>query len=168
MMKMKLAQLYLTLCDPIDYIVHGILQARILEWVAFPFSRGSSQPRNGTGVSCIAGRFYTKWVIREGTGCEKKKKKSERMEIENLLELLNKCSDGPLRWNYAKIRKRKGVTLLDTWIKICSRKGKKKRAIRYWSSCNRGDEVRNIKYGHTMRAFNATVWTVVISIENGR
>ena len=45
---------------------------------------------------------------------------------------------------------------------------KKKRAIRYWSSCNRGDEVRNIKYGHTMRAFNATVWTVVISIENGR
>ena len=45
---------------------------------------------------------------------------------------------------------------------------KKKRAIRYWGSCNRGDEVRNIKYGHTLRAFNATVWTVVISIENGR
>ena len=34
-----------TLCDPMDYIVHGVLQARILEWVAFPFSRGSSQPR---------------------------------------------------------------------------------------------------------------------------
>ena len=45
---MKFAQSCLTLCEPIDYIVHGILQARILEWVAFPFSRGSSQPRDGT------------------------------------------------------------------------------------------------------------------------
>ena len=41
--------------DPIDYTVHGILQARILEWIAVPFARGSSQPRNKTGVSCIAG-----------------------------------------------------------------------------------------------------------------
>ena len=41
---MKLAQLCLTLCDPMDYTVHGILQARISEWVAFRFSRGSSQP----------------------------------------------------------------------------------------------------------------------------
>ena len=40
------------------YIVHEILQARILEWVAFPFSRGSSQPRNRTQVSCIAGGFF--------------------------------------------------------------------------------------------------------------
>ena len=40
-----------------DYTVHGILQARILEWVAIPFSRGSSQIRNRTGVSYIAGRF---------------------------------------------------------------------------------------------------------------
>ena len=38
----------LTLCDPLDYTVHGILQARILEWVAVAFSRGSSQPRDGT------------------------------------------------------------------------------------------------------------------------
>ena len=38
---------------------HGILQARILEWVAIPFSRGSSQPRDRTQVSCIAGRFFT-------------------------------------------------------------------------------------------------------------
>ena len=40
-------------------MVHGILQARILEWVAFPFSRGSSQPRDQTQVSRIAGRFFT-------------------------------------------------------------------------------------------------------------
>ena len=42
------------------HIVHGILQARILEWVAFPFSRGFSQPRDRTQVSCIAGRFFAK------------------------------------------------------------------------------------------------------------
>ena len=55
-MKVKVAQSCLTLCDLMNYTVHGILQARILEWVAFPFSRGSSQPRNQTQVSCIAGR----------------------------------------------------------------------------------------------------------------
>ena len=44
--KVKVIQLYPTLCNPIDYTVHGILQARILEWVAFPFSRGSSQSRD--------------------------------------------------------------------------------------------------------------------------
>ena len=42
----KVAQLCPTLCDPMDCIIHGILQARILEWVAFPFSSGSSQPRD--------------------------------------------------------------------------------------------------------------------------
>jgi len=45
--------------QPLDCIVHGILQARILEWVAVPFSRGSSQPRDQTCVSHIAGRFFT-------------------------------------------------------------------------------------------------------------
>ena len=62
---MKVAQSCPTLCIPMDYTVHGILQVRILEWVAFPFSRGSSQPRGWTQVSCIAGRFFTNWVIRE-------------------------------------------------------------------------------------------------------
>ena len=42
--KVKVTQLCLTLCNPMDYTVHGILQARILEWVAFPFSRGSPNP----------------------------------------------------------------------------------------------------------------------------
>ena len=45
-MKLKTAQWCPTLCYPMDYAVHGILQARILEWVAFLFSRGSSQPRD--------------------------------------------------------------------------------------------------------------------------
>ena len=48
-----------------NYTVHGILQARILEWVAFPFSRGFSQPRDQTQVSCIAGGFFTSWATRE-------------------------------------------------------------------------------------------------------
>ena len=54
-----------TLWDPMDHTVHGILQARILEWVAFPFSRGSSQPTDGTQVSCIAGGFFTSWATME-------------------------------------------------------------------------------------------------------
>ena len=61
--KVLVFQLCLTLCDPMDCIppgssVYGILQWRILEWVAIPFSRGSSWPRNQTQVSCITGRFF--------------------------------------------------------------------------------------------------------------
>ena len=47
------------------WTVHGILQARTLEWVAFPFSRGSSQTRDRTQVSCHGGRFFTCWTTRE-------------------------------------------------------------------------------------------------------
>ena len=53
--KVKVARLCLILCDSMGYTVHGILQARILEWVAFAFSRGFSQPKNQTQVSHIAG-----------------------------------------------------------------------------------------------------------------
>ena len=63
--KVKVAQLCPTLCDPMDYTVHEILQARILEWEAFAFSRGSSKPRDWTQVSHIAGGFFTSWAIRE-------------------------------------------------------------------------------------------------------
>ena len=49
---LKVAQSCPTLCDPMDYTVHGILQARILEWVAFPFSRGSSQGSNPGLLHC--------------------------------------------------------------------------------------------------------------------
>ena len=54
---MKVAQSCPTLCDLVDYTVQGILQARILDWTAFPFSRVSSQLRDRTQVSCIASRF---------------------------------------------------------------------------------------------------------------
>ena len=49
---------------PMDYTVHGILQARILEWVAVPFAGGSFQSRNQTQVSRIADRFFTNWTTR--------------------------------------------------------------------------------------------------------
>ena len=70
--KVQVSQSCPTLCSPIHYTVHGILQARILEWVAFPFSRGSSQPRDQTRVSYIAGRIFINWAIREA--CRRRKK----------------------------------------------------------------------------------------------
>ena len=94
------------LCDPMDYTVYEILQARILKWIAFPFSTGSnpglphcrrilyqlshegsprilewvaypfssrpSRPRNWTRISCIAGRFFTNWAIKEAQGWDVK------------------------------------------------------------------------------------------------
>ena len=64
-LEVKVAQLFPTLCDPMDCTVHGILQAGILEWVAVPFSRGSSQPRDQTQVFRIAGGFFTSWAPRK-------------------------------------------------------------------------------------------------------
>ena len=63
--KVKVAESCPTLCDPMDYTVHGILQVRIWEGVAFPFSRGSSQPRDQTLVSHIAGGFFTSSATKE-------------------------------------------------------------------------------------------------------
>ena len=67
--KVSVAQSCLTLWDSVDCSlpgssVHGILQVRILEWVAIPFSRGSSWPMDRTWVSCLAGRFYIFWATR--------------------------------------------------------------------------------------------------------
>ena len=68
--KVKVAQSCLTLCNrmdcsPPDSSVHGILQARILEWVAIPFYRESSWPRDQTWISCTAGGLFTIWATRE-------------------------------------------------------------------------------------------------------
>ena len=65
MLKIKVAQSYPTLCNLMDYTVYGILQARILEWVAIPFSSRSSQYRDWTQVSHIADGFFTRWATRE-------------------------------------------------------------------------------------------------------
>ena len=58
----KVTQSCPTLCNPMDYTVHRILQARLLEWVAIPFSRVSSQPRDRSQVSHIADGFFTSWA----------------------------------------------------------------------------------------------------------
>ena len=68
--KSEVAQSCLTLCDPLDCSLpgsslHGIFQARVLEWVGISFFRGSSQPRDWTQVSRIAGRRFTIWATRE-------------------------------------------------------------------------------------------------------
>ena len=82
-LKVKVTQLCLTLCDPMDYTVQGILQARILEQVAFPFSRWSSQPRDRTQISLIAGRFFISWATR------KAQEYWSRQPIPSLADLLN-------------------------------------------------------------------------------
>ena len=69
--KVKVTQSCLTLCDPMDYTVQGILQARILEWVAVPVSRASSQPRDQTLVSHNARGFFISWATREMQGLQK-------------------------------------------------------------------------------------------------
>ena len=78
----KAAQLCPTLCDPMVYMVHGILQAIILEWVAFLFSKGCSQPRDQTQVSCIAGGFFTSWATGEALVYTESVKKGKNKEVE--------------------------------------------------------------------------------------
>ena len=76
----EVAQACPTLCDTMDCSLqgssaHGIFQARVLEWVAISFARGSSQPRDQTHVSHIAGRHFTVWATREAR-CQKDKEAS--------------------------------------------------------------------------------------------
>ena len=66
----EVSQSCLTLCGPIDCSlpcssIHGIFQARVLEWIAISFSRGPSRPRDRTQVSCIVGRCFTIWTTRK-------------------------------------------------------------------------------------------------------
>ena len=65
-----------------DYTIHGILQAKILEWVAFPFSTVSSQPRDQTQVSHIAGGFFISWATREAQEAKREMfKKDSKVSI---------------------------------------------------------------------------------------
>ena len=69
-LKVLVPLLCLTLCDPMDYSrpgtsVHGNFQAKVLEWVAISFSRGTSQPRDWTQVPWLAGRFFITWATKE-------------------------------------------------------------------------------------------------------
>ena len=100
-----IAKLCPTLCDPMDCkppssSVHRILQARILEWVTVPFSRGSSQPRDRIWVSCVTGRFFTNRATKEAL----KVKRVYKFSISQHVQLrLTKDSDPWLP--YSKIIK---------------------------------------------------------------
>ena len=73
-------------CSPPGSSVHGILQARMLEWVAISFFRGSSRPMNQTQVSCIASRFFTDWAMREAPGPNVKISKPHSKALELALK----------------------------------------------------------------------------------
>ena len=76
---------HVQLFHPMDYTVHEIFQARTLEWVTFPFSRGSSWPKNWNGVSCIAGRFFANWAIRKALLSGKElTKETERLLLKQM------------------------------------------------------------------------------------
>ena len=111
-----------TLCDPVDCSlpgssIHGILQGKILEWVAISFSRGSSQPRDQTQVSHIAGRCFTLWVTKEAqpeikfptsSGSLKKQESSRKTSTSALLTMpkslivwtTTNCGKLFKRWEY--------------------------------------------------------------------
>ena len=103
------AQLCPTLCDPMncsppDSSVHGILQARILEWIATLFSRGSSQPRDRTLVSYTAGRFFTIWATQ-------KKKKPPRVTGIYHLSLRHSKTKGRSAWWRRKERNKRHMAI---------------------------------------------------------
>ena len=78
--EVKVAQSCPALYDSMNYTVHGILQARIMEWIDFLFSRGSSQPRDWTHISHTAGGFFTSWATAEA-------------DIQFLIDLCSKYAD---------------------------------------------------------------------------
>ena len=106
----KVAQSCPSLHDPMDYTVHGILQTRILEWVAIPFSRGSSQPRDQIQVSHAAGWLFTSWATREA----KQEEKWKQLQILFLGALDTDCSHEIKR---CLLPGRKAMTNLDSILK---------------------------------------------------
>ena len=108
--KVLVTQSCLTLRDPMDCSppgssVYGILQARILEWVAMPFSRGSSWPRNWTQVSWIAGRFFTIWATREAQFT--KQKQTYRLREQTFGY-----------WGWGRVERRKRLRVCDWHVHI--------------------------------------------------
>ena len=91
-----------------DYTVHGIFQARILEWVTFPFSRGSSQTRNRTQVSCIAGRFFISWGTREA-----KQNKLVKGKTSQIISFKLKAKNVQCNQRLKRKKKGKSMTLWD-------------------------------------------------------
>ena len=97
--------------------VHGIFQARVLDWVAISFSRGSSWPRDQTQVSCIVGRCFTIWATREvpwdKLGGQKKKKKLDPSSSSSIHYQLIATSVPSMKTSlFFSLKKKKGICLL--------------------------------------------------------
>ena len=106
-MKVLVAKSCPTLCNSRDCSlpgssVHEILRERILEWVAIPFSRESSQPKNQTRVSCIAGRFFTSWATREAPW----------VQVTMLLLIFHQNFEGIALWSSSFLRNLKSFCCL--------------------------------------------------------
>ena len=108
-----------TLCDPVDCSlpgssIHGILQARILEWVAISFSRGSSRPRDWTNVSYLVGRRFTLWATREAIDWETMETVTGFIFLDSKITTDDDCSHEIKR---CLLLGRKDVTNLDSILK---------------------------------------------------
>ena len=102
-----------TLCNPLNYTAHGIFQARILTWVAVPFSRNSSQPRDQTQVSHTAGRFFTSWATREAlVRCKRITEADPLTTTSEVVQEFN-IDHSVVIWHLKQIGK---VKKLDKWV----------------------------------------------------
>ena len=122
-------------CTPPGFSVDGILQARILEWVAISSSRGSSWPRDQTCVSCVAGRFFGIWVTKEAPFF------NIRLNIRQLYSFICFCIQTPRIWSFgwSKEKLTSGLPCTRVWFlvweqSICCRATKPVRH-NYWSLC---------------------------------
>ena len=109
-------------CDPMDCSppgssVHGIFQAKILEWIAISFSRGSSGPRDWTWVSCTAGRFFTIWATRESQG-----RKVKVLFYQNYWNKSRTLCHIPSQKSHLRGKKRKHVTSFGEWKHVLGEK----------------------------------------------
>ena len=121
----KVAQSCLTLCDPMDRTVHGVLQARILEWVAFPFFR-ASQPRDRIQVSHIAGRFFTSWAtgkpsLWNGINLWRKYRLENQVSFYMMWSIWNSALKAEIIWEIATIKYQYPDRMKERWMKICTK-----------------------------------------------
>ena len=112
-----------TLCNPMDYSpsgysARGILQARILEWVAILFSRRSSQPRDWTRVSYIAKRFFTIWANKEAPQPYKWKEVSFKKENENFKEKNKRRTEKGKKESFCNVKIFKAIEIIFIFNKL--------------------------------------------------